>query len=247
MLIYAQPIMLLLTGNAANSAIIAPVFAVMVTANTLGSLMVLPQMLQLACGAPWIVLRINLFQAIPYVLLLVLLAPRFGMYAPAGLWLATTIVSFPVMTAMTHQLAMQGQAWGWFKGAILLPACATATVAGRRVAMARTQLCRRFGGGPIKCLLGAIFTFSPARLEVGSASCRGFQRTLCSLASTCGLTGESGLDYVQCKETAHERLSNIAARIPQNARKNPMSPQSVVPSTVALRTASLETTSRKTG
>jgi hypothetical protein len=61
-------------------------------------------------------------------LLLVLLAPRFGMYAPAGLWLATTIVSFPVMTAMTHQLAMQGQAWGWFKGAILLPAFAAAAV-----------------------------------------------------------------------------------------------------------------------
>jgi len=128
MLIYAQPIMLLLTGNAANSAIIAPVFAIMVTANTLGSLMVLPQMLQLACGAPWIVLRINLFQAIPYVLLLVLLAPRFGMYAPAGLWLATTIVSFPVMTAMTHQLAMRGEAWGWFKRAILFPACAAAAV-----------------------------------------------------------------------------------------------------------------------
>ena len=128
MLIYAQPIMLLLTGNAANSATIAPVFAIMVTANTLGSLMVLPQMLQLACGAPWIALRINLFQAIPYVLLLVLLAPRFGMYAPAGLWLATTIVSLPIMTAMTHQLALRGQAWAWFKRAILFPACAAAAV-----------------------------------------------------------------------------------------------------------------------
>jgi O-antigen/teichoic acid export membrane protein len=128
MLIYAQPIMLLLTGNAANSATIAPVFAIMAAANTLGSLMILPQMLQLACGAPWIALRINLFQAIPYVLLLVLLAPRFGMYAPAGLWLATTIVSFPVMTAMTHQLALRGEAWAWLKRAILFPACTAAAV-----------------------------------------------------------------------------------------------------------------------
>jgi O-antigen/teichoic acid export membrane protein len=128
MLIYAQPIMLLLTGNAANSATIAPVFAIMAAANTLGSLMIVPQMLQLACGAPWIALRINLFQAIPYVLLLVLLAPRFGMYAPAGLWLATTIVSFPVMTAMTHQLALRGEAWAWLKRAILFPACTAAAV-----------------------------------------------------------------------------------------------------------------------
>jgi len=128
MLIYAQPIMLLLTGNVASAATIAPVFAILVAANTLGSLMVLPQMLQLACGAPWIALRINLFQAIPYVVLLVLLAPHFGMYAPAGLWLATTMVSLPVMTVMTHRVALRGEAWVWFKRAILLPACAAAAV-----------------------------------------------------------------------------------------------------------------------
>jgi O-antigen/teichoic acid export membrane protein len=128
MLIYAKPIMLLLTGNAANSATIAPVFAIMAMANTLGSLMVLPQMLQLACGAPWIALRINLFQVTPYVLLLVLLAPRLGMYAPPSLWLVTAIVNIATMTAMTHQLALQGQAWAWFKRAILFPACAAAAV-----------------------------------------------------------------------------------------------------------------------
>ena len=128
MLIYAQPIMLLLTGNATNATTIAPVFAILVAANTLGSLMILPQMLQLAGGAPWIALRVNLFQAIPYVVLLVLLAPRFGMYAPAGLWLATNIVSLPVMTVMTHRIALQGEAWAWFKRAILLPACAAGAV-----------------------------------------------------------------------------------------------------------------------
>src|SRR5262245_11111836 len=128
MLIYAQPIMLLLTGNTTNTAIIAPIFAIMSVANTLASLMVMPQMLQLACGAPWIALRINLFQAVPYVVLLVLLAPRFGMYAPAGLWLATAVANLAVMTVMTHQVALRGQAWGWFKCAILLPACAAAAV-----------------------------------------------------------------------------------------------------------------------
>jgi O-antigen/teichoic acid export membrane protein len=128
MLIYARPIMQLLTGNPADAEIIAPVFAILLAATTMGSLTVLPQMLQLACGAAWIALRINFFQTIPYVALLLLLAPRFGMYAAAGLWLATSLVNFPIIIVMTHRVALQGHAWVWFKLAIVLPAISTAAV-----------------------------------------------------------------------------------------------------------------------
>jgi O-antigen/teichoic acid export membrane protein len=128
MLIYAQPIMRLLTGNTADAETIAPVFAILLAANTIGSLTVLPQMLQLACGAAWIALRINFFQTIPYVALLLLLAPRFGMYAPAGLWLAASLVNLPIIIIMTHRVALQGHAWAWFKLAILLPAISAAAI-----------------------------------------------------------------------------------------------------------------------
>ena len=128
MQIYARPIMRLLTGNTVDAEIIAPVFAILLAANTMGSLTVLPQMLQLACGAAWIALRINFFQTIPYVALLLLLAPRFGMYAPAGLWLAASFVNFPIIIVMTHRVALQGHAWVWFKFAILLPAISAAAV-----------------------------------------------------------------------------------------------------------------------
>jgi len=128
LLIYAQPIMLLLTADTAKAATIAPVFAMLVAANALAALMVLPQMLQIACGAPWIALRINSLQVVPYVALLVLLAPHIGMYAPAGLWLAAGSVNLPLMTIMTHRVVLQGQTWGWFKRAILLPALAAAAV-----------------------------------------------------------------------------------------------------------------------
>jgi O-antigen/teichoic acid export membrane protein len=128
MLIYAQPIMLLLTANAASAGIIAPVFAIFVAANTLAALTVWPQMLQIASGAPWITLRIISFQVIPYVALLMLLAPRIGMYAPAGLWLAAGSANLPIMTIMTHRIVLQGQAWNWFKRAILLPTLAAAAV-----------------------------------------------------------------------------------------------------------------------
>ena len=128
MFIYANPIMLILTGNAASAEAIGPVFAILVAANTLGSLTVLPQMLQLACGAPWIALRINFLQAIPYIALLVPLAPRFGMYASASLWLAAAVVNFPLLVVMTHRLTLRRQAWKWFQRVILAPALAAAAV-----------------------------------------------------------------------------------------------------------------------
>ena len=92
--------------------------------------MVMPQMQQIACGAAWIALRVNSLQVLPYVALLVLLAPRIGMYAPAGLWLAAGLVNLPIMTIMTHRVVLQGQGWRWFTRAILLPALvATAVLA----------------------------------------------------------------------------------------------------------------------
>jgi O-antigen/teichoic acid export membrane protein len=128
LVIYAQPIMLLLTADPAKAGIIAPVFAILAAANTLAALMVLPQMLQIGCGAPWIGLRINSLEVVPYVALLVLLAPRIGMYAPAGLWLAAGLANLPIMTIMTHRVVLQGQAWRWFRRSILLPAIAAAAV-----------------------------------------------------------------------------------------------------------------------
>jgi O-antigen/teichoic acid export membrane protein len=128
LVVYAQPIMLLLTADAARADTIAPVFALLVAANTLAALMVMPQMLQIASGAPWIALRINSLQIVPYVVLLVLLAPHIGMYAPAGLWLAAGLVNLPIMTIMTHRVVLQGQGWRWFTRAILLPALAAAAV-----------------------------------------------------------------------------------------------------------------------
>jgi len=128
MAVYSQPIMTILTGSPAASQTIAPVFAILAIANMLAALMVLPNMLQLACGAPWIALRVNFFQAVPYVVLLLLLAPRYGMYAPAGLWLATTTISLPIMAMMTHRFVLQGQAWSWANGVIFLPGLASAVV-----------------------------------------------------------------------------------------------------------------------
>jgi hypothetical protein len=92
-------------------------------------------MLQLACGAAWIALRINLFQTVPYVALLLLLAPHFGMYVPAGLWLGAALVNLPIMIIMTHRVVLQGQAWSWFKRAILVPGLAAAAVAGAVAAL----------------------------------------------------------------------------------------------------------------
>lgn len=122
LMVYAKPIMMLLTGDAASTEMVAPVFALLAAANMLASLVVLPKALQFACGAAWIAFRISLIEALPYLALLLLLAPRFGMYAPAGLWLAASAINLPIITIMTHRVALRGQAWAWFRQAVLLPA-----------------------------------------------------------------------------------------------------------------------------
>jgi hypothetical protein len=50
------------------------------------------------------------------------------MYAPAGLWLAASLINFPIIIIMTHRVALQGHAWAWFKRVILLPAIFAAAV-----------------------------------------------------------------------------------------------------------------------
>src|SRR5262249_61374759 len=119
-------------GDAARTEMVAPVFALLAAANMLASLVVLPKALQFACGAAWIAFRISLIEALPYLALLLLLAPRFGMYAPAGLWLAASAINLPIITIMPHQVALKGQASPWLRQPVLLPAAVAARAPGSR-------------------------------------------------------------------------------------------------------------------
>ena len=100
---YAAPIAHLLSADAADAARLAWLLALLAAANTVNVEMALPFSLQFAHGITAIALRINLALCVLYPAALVLLVPRYGMEAAAGLWLAANALMFPVLIVMTHR------------------------------------------------------------------------------------------------------------------------------------------------
>ena len=100
--------------------------ALLAAANTLNVEMALPFSLLFAHGITAIALRINLALCVLYPAALVLLVPRYGMEAAAGLWLAANALMLPVLIVMTHRVILPGQAWPWLLRAVLLPGCGAA-------------------------------------------------------------------------------------------------------------------------
>ncbi len=135
LLVYAGSIAQLLAINAEDVAGLAWLLALLAAANTLNVLMALPLSLQFAHGVTWIALRINFSLCVLYLAALVVLVPRFGIYAAAALWLAANALMFPVLVIMTHRVVLREQAWPWLLHAVLLPGCgaAMALVAGAAI------------------------------------------------------------------------------------------------------------------
>jgi O-antigen/teichoic acid export membrane protein len=135
LVVYAGPIAQLLSTDPEDAARLTLLLALLAAANTLNVLMALPVSLQFAHGVTWIALRINFALCVLYLSALVLLVPRYGVNAAAGLWLAANALTFPVLILMTHRAILPGQAWPWLNRAILLPGCgaAVALLAGAAV------------------------------------------------------------------------------------------------------------------
>jgi O-antigen/teichoic acid export membrane protein len=124
-----------LSTDPEDAARLTLLLALLAAANTLNVLMALPVSLQFAHGVTAIALRINFALCVLYLTALVLLVPRYGVNAAAGLWLAANALMFPVLILMTHRAILPGQAWPWLNRAILLPGCgaAVALLAGAAV------------------------------------------------------------------------------------------------------------------
>jgi O-antigen/teichoic acid export membrane protein len=118
---YAAPIAQLLSTDAADAARLGWLLALLAAANTVNVEMALPFSLQFAHGITAIALRINFALCALYPAALVLLVPRYGMNAAAGLWLAANALMFPVLIVMTHRLILPAQAWPWLVRTVLMP------------------------------------------------------------------------------------------------------------------------------
>jgi hypothetical protein len=75
-----------------------------------------------------------------YLPALIVLVPRYGVYAPPALWLLVNLVNFPIFIALTHRVALHGEAWIWVKDAILIPSLLAVTVIGLGFMVAPAQV-----------------------------------------------------------------------------------------------------------
>ena len=117
-----------MSPDAEGAARLTGLLALLAAANTVNVEMALPFSLQFAHGITWIALRINLALCVVYLTALVLLVPRYGVNAAAGLWLAANALMFPALIFMTHRVILPGQAWPWLVRTVLLPGCGAAVV-----------------------------------------------------------------------------------------------------------------------
>lgn len=123
---YAGPIAQLVSANADGTAMLAWLLALLAAANTLNVELALPFSLLFAHGITWVALRLNFALCVLYLTALVLLVPRYGVNAAAGLWLAANAVMLPVLIVMTHRLILPGQARPWLFRTVLMPGCGAA-------------------------------------------------------------------------------------------------------------------------
>jgi O-antigen/teichoic acid export membrane protein len=123
---YATPVAQLLSTDAADTARLGWLIALLAAANTLNVEMALPFSLLFAHGITAVALRINFALCVLYPTALVLLVPRYGPEAAAALWLAANVLMLPVLIALTHRLILPGQAWQWLLRTVLLPGCGAA-------------------------------------------------------------------------------------------------------------------------
>jgi O-antigen/teichoic acid export membrane protein len=104
MIIFAPDIVSALLPTAHLAGDLSVVFALLVAAFTLSNLMQLPHALQLAAGNSATALRFNALNALVYVILVVVLAPRLAALAPALALLGVYGVSIIFFLRTTHQI-----------------------------------------------------------------------------------------------------------------------------------------------
>ncbi len=83
---------------------------------------------------------INLGTALPYLVTLVLLTPRYGVWLPALAWLVVNLLAFPVMIRCSHTRVLQGEAPRWLARSVLLPGSVAFAVVGLGRLMAPEQI-----------------------------------------------------------------------------------------------------------
>ncbi len=121
---FAQPVLLLWTGNSALTQTVAPLLTLLALGTLCNGLMNLPYMLQLAHGWTGLAVRVNFVAVILVVPLILWAVPRYGAIGAAGAWLALNASYVLICAHLMYRRLLPDAKWRWYRQAILRPLAA---------------------------------------------------------------------------------------------------------------------------
>lgn len=126
---FAEPMLLIWTGDAALSAAVAPIMALLVFGTLLNSLMMIPYHLQLAHGWVSLAIRVNIVAVAIVVPAILLVVPRFGAVGAAAIWAALNAGYVLVAVGLMHRRLLPTEKSRWYLRDNAAPLAAAAAAA----------------------------------------------------------------------------------------------------------------------
>ena len=126
---FAEPTLLLWTGDAPLSRSVAPLLSLLALGTLLNGLMNLPYMLQLAHGWISFSVKTNLIAVSVVVPLLLWAVPRYGSIGAASVWVALNVSYILVGAHFMHRKLLPDVKRRWYKVAVVGPLLAGGAMA----------------------------------------------------------------------------------------------------------------------
>jgi O-antigen/teichoic acid export membrane protein len=121
---FAEPTLLLWTGDLVLSHSIAPLLSMLALGTLLSGFMNLPYMLQLATGWTSLSVKINLVAVCAVVPGIVWAVPRYGAIGAACAWVALNAGYVLVGAHLMHSRLLPNAKWTWYRTAVAIPLAA---------------------------------------------------------------------------------------------------------------------------
>ncbi len=138
---YAEPVLVLWTGNPDLVQHVSLVFALIVVGNALSSLMVMPYALQLAHAWTRLSIVQNILSVLIFVPLIYGAIRAFGTVGAAAAWVALNVLCMLAGLWVMHRRLMLGEQARWYRDSLLMP------LLGGGLALAAAQLLPVPGSG----------------------------------------------------------------------------------------------------
>lgn len=118
---FSRELLVVWTGDVPLAVVTAPVLSLLLLGTALNGAMHLPYALQLASGASWVPLVINLCLLMLFVPLLIVFTNRFGLTGGAAAWMSLNILYLFAGSIFTHRLLLRGIELRWLLIDVLTP------------------------------------------------------------------------------------------------------------------------------